>query len=276
MSLVINTNVAATEAAINLNKSNSNLQQSLQRLSSGSKLTNSASDPGGLAVSMKLNAAINNTQDVQSNIADAVSLLQTQDGALSTVGNILTRMSELSTLYTDVTKSTSDKANYQTEFSQLQGQLSNISGEAFNGVSLFGTAATGAGGTLSVSTSEDGTQSVSINKSYLNGSTAYKALLNTSNTLSSGASLAGITSAIQDIATFRATNGASTSRLNFASDMLTANLSNLQAANSQISDVDVASESTNYAKYQILVQSGASMLAQANSSAQIALKLISG
>jgi flagellin len=268
--------VAATEAAINLNNSNSMLQKSLQRLSSGSKIVSSSDDPGGLAVSMKLTAAINNTQDVQSNIGDAVSLLQTQDGALSTVGNVLTRMSELSTLYNDVTKSQSDKDNYQTEFNQLQQQLSNISGESFNGVSLFGTAATGAGGTLSVSTSEDGSQSVSIDKSYLGGSTSYNTLLNTSNKLSGGISLSTITSAIQDIATFRATNGASTSRLNFATDMLTANLSNLEAANSQISDVDVAKESTNYAKYQILVQSGASMLAQANSSAQIALKLITG
>jgi len=276
MSVVINTNVAATQAAINFTASEAMLQKSLARLSSGKRIVSPSDDAGGLAVSMKLNAAINRTKDVQSNIADATSYLQTQDGALKTVGDILTRMSELSTLNNDVTKSTTDKSNYQTEFNQLQQQLSSISGEAFNGVSLFGASGSN---TLSVSTAEDGSQSVTINKSDLGGTTNYSAMIGKTGsdyTLSLGSSdlLTKVTGALQEIATFRATNGASTSRLNFANDILTANVANLQAANSQISDVDVASESTAYAKYQILVQSGAAMLAQANSSSQIALKLI--
>ena len=122
---------------------------------------------------------------------------------------------------------------------------------------------------------------VSINKSDLGGTTNYSAMIGKTGsnyTLSLGSTdlLTKVTGALQEIATFRATNGTSTSRLNFANDILTANVANLQAANSQISDVDVASESTAYAKYQILVQSGAAMLAQANSSSQIALKLITG
>ena len=274
MSIVINTNTAASAAAINLNNSETNLQESLARLSSGSKIVTPADDPGGLAVSVKLQAQINDTMAVQSNVANAISFLQTQDGSLQTAGNILNRMSELATLFNDVTKSSSDKANYQTEFSQLQDELQSLSSGNFNGVSLFGSTSSS---TLSVAISADGSQKVTLDQPYLastsNGDT-YNAIQDSSNTLSSGISLAMITSAIQEIATFRAQNGAYTSQLNFASQILTTNGQNLQSANSQIADVDVASESTNFAKYQILVQSGATMLAQANSQSQIALKIL--
>jgi len=274
MGVVINTNVAATSAAINFTASNTQLQKSLARLSSGSKITSPADDAGGLAVSMKMSAAIKRTMAVQANVGNAVSYLQTQDGALKTAGNILDRMSELSTLYSDVTKSSSDKSNYQTEFAQLQSQLGSIDGETFNGVSLFGSAS---GAKLTVSISEDGARSVDITKPYLADTSTgqdYAAVKTSTNTLASGVSLSMIKNAIQEIATFRAQNGAYTSRLQFASNILTVNRQNLESANSQISDVDVASESTAYAKYNILVQSGAAMLAQANSSSQIALKLI--
>jgi flagellin len=274
MSIVINTNTAASAAAINLQNSEASLQKSLSRLSSGSKIVTPSDDPGGLAVSMKLQASINNTQAVQSNVANAISFLQTQDGSLQTAGNILNRMSQLATLYDDVTKSSSDKANYQTEFAQLQDQLKSIDQGTFNGVSLFGAS----GDTLSVAISADGSQKVTITKPYVadtsTGKTYNTVETSTAGLASGGISLGQITDAIQEIATFRAQNGAYTSQLNFASQILTTNEQNLESANSQIADVDVASESTNYAKYQILVQSGASMLAQANSQSQIALKLI--
>jgi flagellin len=227
---------------------------------------------------MKLQSAISTTTAVQSNVANAISFLQTQDGSLSTAGNILNRMSELDTLYNDVTKSQSDKDNYQTEFTQLQQELSNIDGGTFNGVSLFANAS---GASLTVNISADGNQSITLDKPYLQdttGSNTYADIENQARTLggtgTSGISLAMITNAIQEIATMRAENGAYTSQLNFASQILTTNGQNLESANSQIADVDVASESTAYAKYQILVQSGASMLAQANSQSQIALKIL--
>ena len=285
MSVVINTNVAATAAAINFTESNSMLQKSHSRLSSGSRIVNPADDAGGLAVSMKLTAAIKRTQAVQANVANAVSFLQTQDGALKTAGDILNRMSELTTLFADVTKSTTDKANYQTEFNQLQQQLASIKGESFNGVSLFGDT------TLQVGISEDGSRKVDITGTDLESSTLaaqFNKIQNYSDSTRTGSSyysldasnsstaltLGQINTALQEIATFRAQNGAFSSRLQFASNILTVNQQNLQAANSQVADVDVASESTNYAKYNILVQSGASMLAQANASSQIALRLI--
>jgi flagellin len=120
MSVVINTNTAATVASGNLSASNANLQKSLNRLSSGSKIVNPSDDAGGLAVSMKLSAAAKRQGAASNNIANTVSFLQTQDGVLKVVGKMLERMSELATLNADPTKTTSDQANYSAEFTALE------------------------------------------------------------------------------------------------------------------------------------------------------------
>ena len=264
MGLVINTNTAATSASANLNSSNAALQKSLSRLSSGNKIVSPADDAGGLAVSMKLTAAIRRNDAVNTNVSNAISFLQTQDGAMKTASKILNRMSELRTLYDDVTKSSSDKGNYNTEFTQLQSQLQDVEDEKFNGISLFGNT------TVDVYTTEDASQTVTINRSDLDGQTS---------TITGAASISALqvsqfTTAIQNVADLRATNGAQTSRLQFASEMLTTNRTNLEAANSRIVDTDIARESTAFAKNNILVQSGTAMLAQANQSSQIALRLL--
>ena len=162
MAVVINTNYAATIAANNLAYSTDMLQKSLNRLSSGMRIVSPSDDAGGLAVSMKLSAASTRSQAANTNIGNSVSYLQTQDGALQTVGNVLSRMSELSTLYSDPTKNSSDLANYDAEFTQLQGELASIANETFNGVNLFGSSTT-----LTVKVSEDGTQSVSLSAANL-------------------------------------------------------------------------------------------------------------
>ena len=269
MSVVINTNYAATVAANNLALSNAQLQNSLNRLSSGSKIVNPADDAGGLAVSMKLSAAAARSGAAASNIGNSVSYLQTQDGVLAVTGAVLSRISQLKTLYADPTKNTTDLANYDAEFAQLQGELSSLTGETFNNVALFGTT------TLTVGVSEDGTASVTITAANLTDTTSgVGAISDTSIASLGGLALSSITTAIQNVATMRATNGAEQSRLNFASQVLTTNQANLMAANSRISDVDVAQESTQLARWNILVQSGTAMLSQANQSAQIALKLL--
>ncbi|MEM9157459.1 MAG: flagellin [Verrucomicrobiota bacterium] len=270
MSVVINTNTTATVAKNNLNKSNQMLQASLNRLSSGKRIVNPADDAGGLAVSMKLQAAIKRTEAVNTNIANAQSFLQTQDGALGNAAKILDRMSELKTLSTDVTKNTTDIANYNTEFQELQSQLDDITGEQFNGVSLFTDASTAA--SLSVTVTEDGGSSLNINQAALENQVTTDLTSGSSNITATD--LSDITDAIQNVATLRATNGAQSSRLGFASDMLTVNKVNLEAANSNIIDVDVATESTALARANVLTQAGASMLSQANASSQTALRLI--
>jgi flagellin len=264
MPLYINTNTSATQAASNLGNSNAMLQKSLARLSSGSKITSTADDAGGLAVSMRLSAAINRTDATSTNVANAVSFLQTQDGSLNTAGKVLDRISELKTLSTDVTKGTTDIANYDKEFTALKAQLTSLASGTFNGIALFG------GGTLSVTTSEDGGQTLNITKSNL----ATDVTTITSATNLAALSVTNVTDAITNVGSSRAQNGAETSRLGFSADVLATNKTNLEAANSRIVDVDVAYESTRLAKNNILVQAGTSMLSQANASAQSALRLL--
>jgi flagellin len=201
-----------------------------------------------------------------TNIANAVSLLQTQDGAMDSATSIVSRMSELCALSEDATKSTDDIANYDTEFTALKAQLTSLTTESFNGVALFAAG----GATKEVITSENGTQSFDITIADLAAAVAdITAAANLGAT-----TIATFTTALQSIATNRAQNGAETNRLEFASDMLTTNRTNLEAANSRIVDTDIATESTKFARYNILVQSGTAMLSQANSSAQNVLRLL--
>ncbi|MCX6952548.1 MAG: flagellin [Verrucomicrobia bacterium] len=270
MSVVINTNYAATVASNNLATSNTNLQRSLNRLSSGSKIVNPSDDAGGLAVSMKLSAAAKRQGATSTNIGNSVSYLQTQDGALKVAAKVLDRMSELKTLYADPTKSSSDLSNYDSEFTELQTQLTDISGEKFNSVALFGSS------DLSVNVTEDAQTSVSIKgRDLADTGAGVGALTDTASVTSlADIDLSDITDAIKNVATFRAENGAEQSHLGFANELLTVNKANLEAASSRITDVDVAEESTQLARWNILVQSGTAMLSQANQSAQSALKLI--
>jgi flagellin len=260
MAVVINTNYSASIASNNLSASNTSLQRSLNRLSSGSKIVSPSDDAGGLAVSVKLSAAAKRSGAASTNVANAISKLQTQDGALKTAGKILDRMSELKTLSLDSTKNTSDVANYDTEFKALVSELKELGKQKFNGTGLFGSA--------TVYTSEDGsTSSVAVGS---RDSGAWTGLTDLSTS-----TVATISTAIESVATQRAANGADQSRLTYAGEMLTINKTNLESANSRIVDVDVAEESTQLAKWNILVQSGTAMLAQANGSSQSALSLIS-
>ncbi len=284
----INTNSASSAAAYNLSNTNVNLQRSLNRLSSGSRINSSADDAGGLAVSMKLSASIRRTEASQANVNNAISLLETQDGVLKTADKVLSRMSELASLATDVTKSTTDLALYQTEVDSLKTQLASLLTEKFNGVSLFGGTTTGANtigtaGSLVVSTAQDGGQTVSISQldlAFLSATGGVGTTVSTSSGIqvssnaSATAAVATLTTAIQNLATLRATNGSEQVRLTFAADMLAVNKTNLEAANGRITDVDIASESANLARLNILQQAGTAMLAQANQSNQSILRLL--
>ena len=290
MSVVINTNSAATSAAYNLSNTNVNLQRSLNRLSSGSRINSSYDDAGGLAVSMKLSASIRRTDATLANVNNAIAFLQTQDGVIKTADKIFSRMSELATLAQDVTKSTNDLALYNTELTQLKGQLNLMLSEEFNGISLFSTGANAStdtaafddDATLTVVTSHDGNQTVGITQVDLNqivfditDTNSASSYMDISTTDKARDAVEDIQTAIQKLATLRANNGAEQSRLTFAADMLAVNKTNLESANSRILDVDVADESTKLARYNILQQAGTAMLAQANTATQSILRLIS-
>ena len=268
--MVINTNISAQTTAQLLGQSSTKLSQSLARLSSGSKINSPADDSAGLAVSMNLTAQMGENTAAQNNVGNAISFNQTQDGYLQQVSSALDRMSELSVQAQDVTKSSSDRALYQNEFNTLSTYINNVASQNFNGVSLFN------GDTLNVSVNSDGSNPYSNVGVKLGTGTSYDLSSQTlATTTGAAAALTAVTSAITQLATDRGHIGANIETLTDYSNQLSTLNNNLSAANSQIMDVDVAQESTNYAKENILVQTGTAMLAQANSLPQIALKLLS-
>jgi len=279
--MVINTNISALNAASQLQQSSMNLSQSLARLSSGSKIVNPSDDSAGLAVSMKLGAQISRVGAAANNVNNAISFSQTQDGYLQKVNDALTRMSELTVSAQDVTKTTSDRALYQQEFSTLQTYVTDVATKDFNGVSLFdgngaGTSATA--NSYAVTSDSDG-KAFNMTGINLNGNATYTTATGSSTSVDSVAhavtALTNVKNAINQLASDRATIGANEEALGYYSDQLSSLTNNLSAAKSQITDVDVATESTNYARQNILVQSGTAMLAQANSMPQSVLRLLS-
>ena len=338
MTLQISTNTAAARASYNLGRNNSMLQRSFDRLSSGKKLVSPIQDPGSLAVSMKLSAAINRISGAQNNSQNALSFLEVQDGMLETVGNIIDRMSELKGLASqDPMKSAQDKATYDNEFRDLQVQLWDISQQKFNGVSLFAnfvsTTTDGVYGpgntvfygkdqtdgghldkdnTLTIYTSADGSEGskVSVYKGSLLSALSVRqggsigqtydqsndlaAIKNANNAAVVGIdtvvhfasdsidktlllaqiSVNVINTALENIAFLRAQNGGVQSRLAFNLQSLAQQKTNMRAALGRIVDADIAEETTQLSKYQVLSQAAASMLTQANANTELALMLL--
>ena len=263
--MVINTNIAAAAATRNLAASTDRLSQSLARLSSGSKITSPEDDAAGLAQVIRFEAQMNRNSAVRANLGNATSFSQTQDGFLQKVSKALDRMSELMTLAKDATKSTNDVSNYNTEFTDLKNYISDIGTKDFNGVSLFhGTG-------LAVTKDSDG-NTWSLNASDLND-TDLTSVIASGFTVTS--TLASLTAAVENVSTHRAQVGANIQRLQLTNEQVGILNENLAASVSRIKDVDVAQESTNFARYNILVQSGTAMLAQANLLPQNALRLLS-
>ena len=311
MAITINSNSVAATAAMHLARNNSFLEKSLSRLSSGTKLVDSSADPGGLAVSMKLGAAINRQTAAITNVQNAISFVQLQDGDLKAAASIVDRMASLRSMYDDVTKSDIDKGNYNTEFQSLRVQLYEATQSKFNGVSLFSAAKWGSGtkaggDTIEVLTSERGSSGskVSLSKIQVLSAVTIRSAANSTGNMSVGGnsiqgydadkSLADDSSgtatannvslgsftvdafilALQNVATLRAENGATSSRLKFASDQLELAKVNMEAARSRIVDTDVAEESTKFARYSILVQAGAAMLSQANNTQASVMQML--
>ena len=285
MSIVIGTNKSSLQAANYLSANQTQLSNTLSALSSGSRLTNPSTDSGGLAVSMQLTATANRDSALINTIANAQSFLQTQNGALQVATSIVDRISQLVTMSKDVTLTTTNTSNYNTEFSQLQQELTTIIGAQYNGIALFSTAT--ASPSLTVLSTNDLSTSNGIGIVQMNlGNTATTGgsigvLASSTGGVTGYTSLTSITSSditsfVNTIATFAATNGAEQSRLNFASQLATNDRTSLEAANSSISDTDIAQATTALAKWNVLVQAGTSMLTQANNSAQTVLKLITG
>jgi flagellin len=266
--MIISTNISSQVSAHNLESSQSLLSKSLARLSSGSKIVNPADDAAGMAVGSRLTAQIRRLDAARGNVGNAISFTQTQDGYLKKIADALTRMSELSLQAQDVTKSDADRTLYQSEYTQLSEFISNSATKDFNGVSLF------SGQALDVTLDSEG-NTLAMNGISLSTQVYADVLSADLNTITDArAALDMVKLAITQLSQDRAGIGAYQSRLNYTADQLVVSKENVTAANSRILDVDVAEESTEFAKQNILVQSGTAMLAQANSLPQSVLKLL--
>jgi len=266
--MVINTNITAQTSANNLTTSQALLGKSLARLSSGSKIISPADDAAGMAVASRLDAAVERINAASNNVGNAVSFTQTQDGYLKKIGKALNRMSELSILAQDITKTDADRTLYNSEFQQLSSYITSTSSKDFNGVSLFSSSA------LDVTSDPDG-NTFSMNGIDLNVASYTDAIgASIDNITNAVDALGKVKTAIDQLSSDRSSIGAYQSRLNYTAEQLTISKENLTSASSRIQDVDVAEEATQYAKYNILVQSGTAMLAQANSMPQSVLKLL--
>jgi len=270
--MIINTNAAAEAAIYNLDRTNVNLKRSLTRLSSGLRINSAQDDAAGLAVSLKLSAAIRRTDSASANVGNALSFLQSQDGVLAAAGSILDRLSELATLASDSTMTSDDRELYETEYVELSDQLTDLTAEQFNGIDLFSSD----GATLVVRSSENASQSIGVTQVDLDAiATAVSGQAsNITDAVTATTAVNELEIQIQNLAVLRASNGAEQSRLTFAQDILEVNRLNLEAANSQIMDADLARESTDFAKHSIIADAGVAMLAQANTIPERALKLL--
>ncbi|HEY0249288.1 MAG TPA: flagellin [Gryllotalpicola sp.] len=289
MGFSINTNVAALQAYNSLNNTQSKLQSSLQRLSSGYRINNASDDAAGLSISEGLQAQISGTSVASRNAQDGISLLQTTDGALTQAQSILHRMRDLAVQGANDTNDTDSRGAIQDEADELSKELFRMSANTkFNGISLLDPAANpsatlsfqvGAGANAGTDTSN------TISFSTVSLSTAVGSLMSADGTAAgtgfavtdnatANTTIATIDAAISAVSTQQATIGATENRFADAVQTLAVTGQNLSAANSRIQDTDMASEMVNYSQQSILQQAGVSMLAQANASNQGILKLL--
>jgi flagellin len=264
----------SADAAHYLKQNQAELQKSLKRLSSGKKIIGGGDDPGGLAVAMKINASIKRLAGAENNVQNGISFLEVQDGLLETMGNILTRMSELKGLHTDdPLKDTSEKAAYESEYNDLITQLGSIKDMTFNGQSLFGTS----DDTKEITIDADGNSTIEISISNLN-QTNLNAVAGLGGGTAETISVVTVTKlsdALNELAELRGGNGSGQNRLQFTAQNLSLQKNNMMSALSRIEDIDLAEETANLAKYSIMTQASAAMVAQANSQNDIALMLLS-
>jgi len=269
---VINTNVSALRAQNGSHTAELSLQTAMERLSSGKRINSAKDDAAGLAIASSMTSQIRGMSQAVRNANDGQSMAQTADGALDEVTNMLQRIRELAVQSSSGTYQDSDRTNLQTEVSALTSQITQIvSNTKFNGVGLF-TGSAGSGGTVTIQTGSSSADTVDMDFTQLDLSAATS--IDISDQSDASDALDTLDTAISDVATKRATLGASQSRLQSVVNNLNSNITNLSDARSRIEDADFGMETTNLAKSQILSQASTAMLAQANQSQQNVLSLL--
>ncbi|MCP4601156.1 MAG: flagellin FliC [Proteobacteria bacterium] len=278
MALVINTNVASINAQRSMSRTQGTLNTSMARLSSGLRITAAKDDAAGLAISEKLRGQIRGLGQAERNANDGISMVQTAEGALNEVSSALIRMRELAVQASTGTLGSEERKYLEDEFLALVSEIDRIAAVTeFNGQKLLnGAASTGVDFQVGVNSGANYKISASIgNTSASNlGSTNFINTQHISTAVLAQSSLAVIDNAIKDVSNIRGDLGATQNRLSITITNLATQRENLSAANSRIRDVDVASETVNLTRSQILMQAGVAVLAQANQLPAMALSLI--
>ena len=268
MGLRVNTNVEAFNAHRNLSMTSVGMSKSMEKLSSGLRINRAADDAAGLAISEGMRAQIRGTAQASRNAQDGISLVQTAEGSLNEMHAILQRVRELSIQWANGTLSTSDQAKITAEVAQLTAELVRIRDSSkFNGIALFSSSAAT---TVTIQVGANGNVDAAGNANRVGVS------IGTLDFTSVSMDVTTIDTALTSVSNVRAALGALQNRLEHTIANLGVYQENLQASESRIRDVDVAQEMVNFTKLQILSQSGTSMLAQANQSAQGVLSLLRG
>ena len=273
MGIRINTNVSSINTRRHLANSTIQYTKSMEKLSSGLRINRAGDDAAGLAISENLKSDIRALDQAARNAADGISLIQTAEGSLDEVSNILLRMKELAEQSLNGTLSNTDRGYLNQEYTALQAEITRISDSVdFNGVSLLD----GNGGTvkIQVGISTGASDSVAIDLGADRDQTALGLITGISDVTNASAAMDQIDTAVASVVSSRGAFGAVQNRLEASIRNINMTSENLSAANSRIRDVDVAQETSRMTSYQILQQAGVAMLAQANMSTGLAMSLL--
>ena len=273
MALVIQTNVASLEAQRNLFKSQTALQSTFNKLSSGFRINTAKDDAAGLAISESLKLQIKTLTVNERNAGDAISMAQTAEGALGELSNIVLRMRELATQGANGALQSTDRDFIQTEFTSLQSEMRRImTSTKFNGKQLITSSSRTEDYQVGINNTNDDRITITFGKILLQSLTRVARV--SSGPGNARTALDTIDSALQKVSQARSRFGAAINRFEVTTSNIQTVRLNLSAANSRIRDVDVADETAAMSRNQVLMQAGTSVLSQANSAPQAALSLI--
>jgi flagellin len=276
MPQIINTNILSMTAQSNLNRTQTSLATSVQRLSSGLRINSAMDDPAGLAISMRMGSQVSGMNVAVRNANDAISLSQVAEGTLGTVGNMLQQMRDLAVQASNGTNGSGDLANLQTEFTSLSTEITReLAQTTFNGIAVLGSGA----GANSYQVGANAGQTITLTTTNMSSNASVTAVTGNSTSLSLGgtnasAMITSIDTALSAINTERANYGADEAQFQNVVSNLQTGVTNQASAESRIRDADYAQETAALTRAQILQQAGTAMLAQANALPQSVLSLL--
>ncbi|AAK80160.1 flagellin [Clostridium acetobutylicum] len=274
--MVINHNLNAMNALRQMNINNGEAANSIEKLSSGYRINKAGDDAAGLAISEKMRAQINGLNQSTRNAQDGISLVQTAEGNLNESQAILQRMRELAVQSATGTNTSTDRANLELEFKQLQSEVTRIAVQSeFNTKKLLDGSLTGtAQMTFQIGANSGQTISLSINNMSATSLGVNTTSASISTQTGAQAAITSVQKAIDTVSSERAKLGSVQNRLEHTINNLNTDSENLQSAESRIRDVDMASEMMNYTKSNVLVQAAQAMLSQANQTPNNVLQLL--